>query len=308
MMSSKGNYLRKSKTFLVQKNQSSSMGVESGGGRENNSNSDVNKIEQKAEARVELLPVSPQLMYGEEMVHFSHPRHRLSRMCLPDLFTCSGCKEYGAGNRFSCQQCDFQLHDFCAFSPPALKAHPFHSYHQLLFYSKPVKGGIMQSKCEICAKPIKGFSFRCGVCSFQMHPCCAMLSWEMKIPSMHPHTLKMVGATTISSTSSSTVQLVDHHQASCGECKKRRSGRVYRCTVCEYQVHAVCAKSVKNGLRDNGHNGAEKPSVLGTAARLASQVVVEFLGGIIEGLGEGVGEAFVQNINGKAAPSPLRHR
>lgn len=137
MMSSKGNYLRKSKTFLVQKNQSSSMGVESGGGRENNSNSNVNKIEQKAEARVELLPVSPQLMYGEEMVHFSHPRHRLSRMCLPDLFTCSGCKEYGAGNRFSCQQCDFQLHDFCAFSPPALKAHPFHSYHQLLFYSKP---------------------------------------------------------------------------------------------------------------------------------------------------------------------------
>ncbi|CAK9325080.1 unnamed protein product [Citrullus colocynthis] len=279
---------------MVQKNQSWWMQqVEAGG--------DNNK--EKKEARVVEFPVSPQLMYGEEMVHFSHPRHRLSRMCLPDLFTCSGCKEYGAGNRFSCQQCDFQLHDFCAFSPPALKAHPFHSHHHLLFYSKPVKGGIMQSKCEICAKPIKGFAFRCGVCSFQMHPCCAMLSSEMKVPSMHPHELRMLGAATSSSVVDQPSNLVV-----CGECKRRRSGRVYRCTVCEYHVHAVCAKSLKNGLRDNGHKGTEKPSVLGTAARLASQVVVEFLGGIIEGLGEGVGEAFVQNINGKAAPSPLHHR
>ncbi|XP_038899107.1 uncharacterized protein LOC120086497 [Benincasa hispida] len=303
IMSSKGNYLRKTRTFVLQKNQSPMQQLVESGGENSKQNS---KIEKKEAAVVEF-PVSPQLMYGEEMVHFSHPRHRLSRMCLPDLFTCSGCKEYGAGSRFSCQQCDFHLHDFCAFSPPALKAHPFHSHHLLLFYSKPVKGGIMQSKCEICAKPIKGFAFRCGVCSFQMHPCCAMLSSEMKVPSLHPHALRMLGAASSSSSSSS---VVDHPSSlvMCGECKRRRSGRMYRCTVCEYHVHAVCAKSVKNGLRDNGHKGTEKPSVLGTAARLASQVVVEFLGGIIEGLGEGVGEAFVQNINGKAAPSALHHR
>lgn len=302
MMSGKPN-LRKTRTFFLHKNQTSmqqaiipNQPAESG--EEHNNH----YIEKESPPGAVKFPVSPQLMNGEQMVHFSHPRHRLSRMCNLNLFTCGGCKEYGAGNGFSCQQCDFQLHNFCAFSPPALKAHPFHSHHQLLFYSKPVKGGIMQSKCDICAKPIKGFAFRCGVCSFQMHPCCAMLSLEMKMPSVHPHPLRMVGATT-----SSVVEQASS-LVGCGECKRRRSGRVYRCTVCDYQVHAVCAKSVKNGLREKGYKETEKASVLGTAARLASQVVVEFLGGIIEGLGEGVGEALVQNINGKAAPTPLHHR
>lgn len=161
-----------------------------------------------------------------------------------------------------------------------------------------VKGGIMQSKCDVCAKGIKGFAFRCGVCSsFQMHPCCAMFSWEVNLPSLHAHALSLRMSSGGGGDSSSS---------SCGECKRRRSGRVYRCRTCDYEVHAVCAKNVKNGLRDNGHKGGSEKggSVLGTAARLASQVVVEFLGGIIEGLGEGVGEAFVQNIKGKGGPTP----
>lgn len=51
-----------------------------------------------------------------------------------------------------------------------------------------------------------------------------------------------------------------------------------------------------NGLHENGIKVPEKPSMLGTAARLASQVVIEFIGGLIEGLGEGVGEALAQSI------------
>lgn len=82
-------------------------------------------------------PASPQLILGEEMIHFSHPQHPLSQLNLPDHFNCMGCKEFGAGLRFSCQQCNFQLHQFCALAPPALKGHPFHSQHQLVFYSKP---------------------------------------------------------------------------------------------------------------------------------------------------------------------------
>jgi len=82
-------------------------------------------------------PTSPQLIFGEEIVHFSHPQHPLSMVDLPDLFNCVGCKEYGSGKRFVCQQCEFQMHDFCALAPTALKAHPFHSQHSLLFHSKP---------------------------------------------------------------------------------------------------------------------------------------------------------------------------
>lgn len=82
-------------------------------------------------------PTSPQLVVGEDILHFSHPQHQLSLVNLPDLFTCSGCKEYGAGKRYTCQFCDFQLHHFCALAPSALRGHPFHCQHQLVFYSKP---------------------------------------------------------------------------------------------------------------------------------------------------------------------------
>ena len=82
-------------------------------------------------------PTSPQLIFGQEIIHFTHPQHPLSMVDIPDLFTCTGCKEYGSGKRFVCQQCEFQLHDFCAFAPPALKAHPLHSQHSVLFHSKP---------------------------------------------------------------------------------------------------------------------------------------------------------------------------
>ncbi|KAM1127198.1 hypothetical protein ACFX13_038000 [Malus domestica] len=235
-----------------------------------------------------------QLIFGEERLHFGHPQHPLSQVILPDLFTCAGCKEDGAGKRFICQLCDFQLHDFCALAPPALNNHPFHIQHQLVFYSKAVKGGIAQSKCDICHKPSKGYAFRCSACSFQMHPCCAMLSSEINLQT-HPHTLRLLSAADSSSRS-----------FVCGECRRRRSGRVYHCTVCDYHLHAVCAKNMINGLQENGLKGREKPSVLGTAARLASQVVTEFIGGLIEGLGEGVAEVLVQDIARSGRPNARR--
>ena len=83
-------------------------------------------------------PASPQIILGEETPrHTSHPQHPLSQVEVSDLFTCSGCKEYGSGFRFTCQQCEFQLHEFCALAPPLLKEHPFHGQHQLSLHSKP---------------------------------------------------------------------------------------------------------------------------------------------------------------------------
>ncbi|KAA8514741.1 hypothetical protein F0562_017920 [Nyssa sinensis] len=233
-------------------------------------------------------PTSPQPTLGKDISHFSHP-HTLSQVLLPELFTCSGCKEYGAGTRFTCKHCDFQLHDFCALSPDQvlLKAHPLHGQHQLGLHSKPKTGGMLSSSCDVCGKPAKGYTFRCSACSFQMHPCCAMFSTEMSFLA-HPHSLKLLPAM-------STLSSGDPGFA-CAECKRRRSGRVYRCTVCDYHLHAVCAKSMINGLQAYGIKGVEKPSMLAAAARLASHVVIGFIGGLLEGIGEGVGEVIGQNI------------
>ncbi|OMO71551.1 C1-like protein [Corchorus olitorius] len=118
-----------------------------------------------------------------------------------------------------------------------------------------------------------------------MHPCCAMLSTEMNI-SVHPHTLKLLPMPQYSSTSDPGF--------ACGECNKRRSGRVYHCTVCDYHLHAVCAKNMVNGLQANGIKAMDKPSMFGTAAKVATKVMIEFIGGLIEGLGEGVGQVLIQ--------------
>ncbi|XVF75816.1 hypothetical protein PTKIN_Ptkin13bG0217100 [Pterospermum kingtungense] len=233
-------------------------------------------------------PTSPEVpQVGDGIFLVAHPQHPISQTHLPDLFTCAACKEYGAGERFTCTDCDYQLHDFCALAPPALKRHPIHPLHNIIFVAKPVKGGILKPKCDICAKTTKGSVFKCTVCSFQMHPCCAMLSTEINI-SVHHHTLRLL---TIPSQSS----IGDPSGFVCGECNRRRSGRVYHCTICHYHLHAVCAKNMVNGLQANGIKGMDKPSMLGAAAKVASQVVIEFIGGLIEGLGEGVGQVLIQS-------------
>ncbi|KAM7258835.1 hypothetical protein ACFE04_008722 [Oxalis oulophora] len=156
------------------------------------------------------------------------------------------------------------------------------------------KGGIMKSKCDVCAKSTKGYSLRCTSCPFQMHPCCAMLSSEINFPAAHPHTLKLLPASSSSSSSSNEGSATNF---TCQECNKKRSGRVYGCTECDYHLHTVCAKTMVNGLRANGiKDPAGKSSMFGTAARLASLVVVEFIGALIEGLGEGIGDVIVQNV------------
>ncbi|XP_021836589.2 protein VACUOLELESS GAMETOPHYTES isoform X1 [Spinacia oleracea] len=235
-------------------------------------------------------PVSPEADADFQITSSNHPHHRMVQVNLPNPFTCMGCKEYGAGSRFTCQQCNFELHDFCALAPPVLKAHPLHSQHQLIFTSRPAgKAGLLRSKCDVCGKSAKGYMFHCSACSFQLHPCCAMLSAKMKFPT-HPHSLVILPATANSG------------EMLCSECKKRRTGKVYQCTVsvCDYCLHAVCAKSMVNGLHANGIKGLEndKPNknMLGAAAKIASHVVVGLMGGLIEGIGEGLGEALSQNL------------
>ncbi|XP_010266305.1 PREDICTED: uncharacterized protein LOC104603842 [Nelumbo nucifera] len=227
--------------------------------------------------------ISP--IFGE-ITHFSHPQHPLVQVRVPYLFTCTGCKEYGAGSRYKCQQCDVHLHEFCALAPPSLTTHSLHHQHHLVFYTKP-GGGFIRSRCDICGKTTKGYAYRCSTCNFEMHPCCAKLCRQMDFP-VHPHTLILLPTTTLTS---------GDPNFNCNECnRKGPGGRVYGCTVCDYYLHAVCAKNMVNGLYANGIKAPEKPSRLGAAVRLASHVVAGFIGGLLEGIGEGVGEAIFDSM------------
>ncbi|RCV12292.1 hypothetical protein SETIT_2G257200v2 [Setaria italica] len=223
-----------------------------------------------------------------EIVHFSHPEHRLARFDFPYLFMCMGCKEYGAGKRFMCQTCGFQLHEFCALAPPLLHDHPFHPKHpHLLFFAKPA-GGFLRCKCDICGKAVKGFSFRCASCGFDMHPCCAAMSARMELPAAHEHPLVLAPAAGGGEETSFVCQV----------CRRARRGHhlVYQCLPCGYCLHARCAKDMVNGLYAHGIVPPERRSALAAAARVTVNALFGVIGGLIEGIGEGIGEAFVENI------------
>ncbi|KQJ90790.1 uncharacterized protein LOC104585122 [Brachypodium distachyon] len=222
-----------------------------------------------------------------EMVHLSHPEHRLARFDFPYLFMCMGCKEYGAGRRFMCQICGFQLHDFCALAPPSLHDHPFHPRHRhLLFFDKP--GGLLRFKCDICGKSVKGFCFRCACCGFGMHPCCAAMTRRMELPAAHGHPLLLAQGSDAGSIIAASFV--------CQVCRRRRSGRVYQCMPCGYCLHAKCAKDMVNGLYVHGVVPPERSNPLVAAAKVTINAIFGVIGGLVEGIGEGIGEAFVENI------------
>ncbi|RVX15816.1 hypothetical protein CK203_005792 [Vitis vinifera] len=228
-------------------------------------------------------PTSHNQTRGEQILLSCHPQHPLALLTSPDPFTCMGCKEYGAGTRFTCQQCNHQLHEFCALAPTTLKSHPLHCQHPLGFCSKPGELKYM-------------FSLIITLCmQFPDAPllCNAFYGNDLSAGSSHPLTL--MPAMTLSS---------GEPGFSCGECKRKRPGRVYRCTAtaCDYHLHAVCAKNMVNGLRANGVTCLEKPSMRGTFIKIASVVVMEFIGGLIGGLGQGVGDVLGQTMAaGKSA-------
>ncbi|KAJ1702559.1 hypothetical protein LUZ63_002338 [Rhynchospora breviuscula] len=190
------------------------------------------------------------------------------------------CKENGGGKRFICQTCGFDMHEFCALAPRSLHNHPFHLEHQLDFSVQT--GESRRTKCDICGKTARGYSFRCNTCEFEMHPCCATMSSQMSFPT-HQHVLYLSN-------------LNDEASFLCQICRRKRPGQVYQCNACRYYLHAVCAKNFVNGLYIQGVVPPEKGDSIGKIARVAFNLVLKAIGGLIEGIGEGIGESLVGGI------------
>jgi hypothetical protein len=135
---------------------------------------------------------------------------------------------------------------------------------------------------------VKGFTFRCASCSFDMHPCCAAMTRLMDLPTAHEHPLLLAPPTADGAETSMVCQV----------CRRRRrsSGHVYQCLPCGYYLHARCAKDMVNGLYVHGIVPPEKRNVIAVAAKVTVNALFGVIGGLIEGIGEGIGEAFVENL------------
>ncbi|KAL6546058.1 hypothetical protein OROGR_009932 [Orobanche gracilis] len=124
-------------------------------------------------------------MKYNEICHFSHPHHYLKFEYSEAPFKCDGCKEAGIGSRYRCcggsggggekydgGACNFDLHVHCAIPSPSI-THPFYTKCSFQFLSRPP--GPEARYCNACKKDVAGFVYHCGLCGFDLHPCCAKL-------------------------------------------------------------------------------------------------------------------------------------
>ena len=63
---------------------------------------------------------------GKEILHQSHPHHKLKMEYSGTLFICDGGKGAGIGIRYRCEACGFDLHKICALAPSII-SHPFYT-------------------------------------------------------------------------------------------------------------------------------------------------------------------------------------
>ncbi|OEL33716.1 hypothetical protein BAE44_0005266 [Dichanthelium oligosanthes] len=136
-------------------------------------------------------------------------------------FTCDGCGCPGAGPRYRCDACDFDLHELCA-TPPGTASFFFHGQHPLAL-ELAVDDRDPARRCDICNTDIRGMHYRCRPCGFDVHPVCSQLPGAAVSP-LHPEHLVMLS--------------VDGPEecARCGaDCVWR-----YRCGVCGFNLHPKC--------------------------------------------------------------------
>ncbi|GMP40947.1 hypothetical protein CsSME_00011219 [Camellia sinensis var. sinensis] len=144
-----------------------------------------------------------------ELQHFSHEHPLILGEVNDDgeAIVCTVCWENISGSAFSCKNCLFFLHKFCAEFPEEMN-HPIHAHslalqqsrsctgcqhfsskHQLMILNEDEKNDVDERlSCYVCLQQITGSAaYKCTNCSISIyfHEPCAQLPAEMEHP-MHP--------------------------------------------------------------------------------------------------------------------------
>lgn len=136
-------------------------------------------------------------------------------------FKCNLCWEKGSGPLYHCAHCEFSLHVSCA-ATGKQQTHFTHYEHPLhLCYCST--GHV----CDGCDKHIQTWAFRCDMCDFDIHSLCVRAPRFILHPS-HPHPLALFKSSEIDS-------------GQCDGCKGHMAKAVYRCRMCNYDLHQFCA-------------------------------------------------------------------
>ncbi|KAI8028604.1 hypothetical protein LOK49_LG02G01737 [Camellia lanceoleosa] len=154
-----------------------------------------------------------------ELQHFSHEHPLILGEVNDDgeAIVCNACWENISGSAFSCKNCLFFLHKFCAEFPEEMK-HPIHAHSLTLQHSGSSR------RCDVCRDCIRGFTYQCSPCDFDVDIRCAQLPEEMNNP-IHAHSLTL-----------------QHSGSSrrCDVCRDSIRGFTYRCSPCNFDVDIRC--------------------------------------------------------------------
>ncbi|KAF8670938.1 hypothetical protein HU200_050207 [Digitaria exilis] len=177
-------------------------------------------------------------MAAPKINHFAHLGHELK---LRDDYHlpryCDMCTEkIDASGGYSCHHllCDFDLHKECATYPETLSSFFVHPWHDLtLSSSAPSPSAVAAAGevCHVCRKDVHAgvvFLYRCAPCGFAMHPRCSRLPREVH-SELHPeHSLGAVAG-----------------MGTCAACAKPCYVWLYRCGVCNVDLHIDCLHGAK---------------------------------------------------------------
>ncbi|RCV13956.1 hypothetical protein SETIT_2G388000v2 [Setaria italica] len=178
-------------------------------------------------------------MAEDTITHFSHPGHELVKRHYTGPFGCVMCWERLSGAAYGCRAgCDFAIHDACAGHPQTLTS-PSHHPHQLVLVEtrRDVTHG-----CDVCAGRCAAgcFLYRCPPCGFDMHPRCAKLPPAVRSVRHPEHDLALVVA-----------------EGRCAACHAMHGAGarawLYRCNVCNLDLHVSCAAAEGPEDAENGH-------------------------------------------------------
>ncbi|KAF7111710.1 hypothetical protein CFC21_111690 [Triticum aestivum] len=172
----------------------------------------------------------------------SHPAHLGHRLSLEATeyweFVCNGCRESGAGERYRCRVCRFDLHTQCALEEgtkimafPRSISHPDHWGHKLSLEATDY----WKFVCNGCRKSGLGERYRCRACKFDLHKQCAwgqgtniMASSGLISHSAHWEHMLTLCAPGLSN-------------FVCNGCREPGTEERYRCHACDFDLHKQCA-------------------------------------------------------------------
>lgn len=168
--------------------------------------------------------------------HFSHP-HLLERTTTPSTtnIKCFGCnlrithEDY----YYMCKTCPFYLHNVC-YKTPLITNHPSHPNHDLFLLAIPSSSHATKTtfNCMACKKQCIGFCYHCAECNIFFDSLCITLPLSISIIH-HLHKMKLEFSPPY-----------DFFCDLCNNNKPSYKGWLYRCNICEFDIHIACA--VKN--------------------------------------------------------------